>query len=249
MADDKKPAADNPYTQIHVVQSGDTLSKIYLGSIKKWNDPAIVALNPGVTLPATDIVVVHRSDGSGTTNAFTTYLSAVSTDWKSKVGAGKSVNWPTGVGAKGNDGVAGQVKQLPGAIGYVDLSVALTSNIPTAELKNAAGEYITPSTAAVTTAANTAVANWPADSRQGPIVNANAPGAYPIATFTYLLYYTTQTELAKAQAFISFYYWAQTDGVQYEESLGYAPIPDSVKAVAFDSLHTVTVNGTPVWPK
>ena len=149
----------------------DNVAGIYLGTIKKWNDPAIAANNAGVTLPDTDILVAHRSDGSGTTNAFTTYLDTVSPDWHSKVGKGKEVNWPTGVGAQGNDGVAGAVKQTPGAVGYVELNYATQTGLTSANLKNADGQFVPGSTDGVTAAAEAAVADFPADFRQAPIIN------------------------------------------------------------------------------
>jgi len=227
---------------------GPTLANIYLGTIKSWNDPAIAALNAGVTLPNTPIQVVHRSDGSGTTNAFTTYLSAVSPDWQSKVGAGKEVNWPTGIGAKGNDGVATAVKQNEGAIGYVELNYAQQSQLPMASLKNAAGNFVVPSTASVTAAAEAAVADVPADLRAKPIVNAAGDQAYPLAAYTYLLVYKDQADATKGQALVSYIAWALTDGQGMEEQLGYAPLPAAIQSKALAELHTITAGGSPIWP-
>jgi phosphate transport system substrate-binding protein len=221
---------------------------IYLGTITKWNDPAIAANNPGVTLPATDILVVHRSDGSGTTNAFTTYLDTVSPDWHSQVGKGKEVKWPTGIGAQGNDGVAGGVKQTEGAVGYVELNYATTAKLTSAKLKNADGNFVPGSTAGVTAAAEAAVDSFPADFRQAPIINGAGADTYPIASYTYILIYQDQKDLAKAQALVAFLQWALTEGQQTEESLGYAPLPAPVQQKAVDELHTVTVGGSPVWP-
>ena len=221
---------------------------IYLGTITKWNDPAIAANNAGVTLPATDILVVHRSDGSGTTNAFTTYLDTVSPDWHSQVGKGKEVKWPTGVGAQGNDGVAGGVKQTEGAVGYVELNYATTAKLTSAKLKNADGNFVPGSTAGVTAAAEAAVDSFPADFRLAPIINGAGADTYPIASYTYILIYQDQKDLAKAQALVAFLQWALTDGQQGEEGLGYAPLPAPVQQKALDELHTVTVGGAPVWP-
>jgi len=221
---------------------------IYLGTITKWNDPAIAANNPGVTLPATDILVVHRSDGSGTTNAFTTYLDTVSPDWHSQVGKGKEVKWPTGVGAQGNDGVASGVKQTEGAVGYVELNYATTAKLTSAKLKNADGNFVPGSTAGVTAAAEAAVDSFPADFRQAPIINGAGADTYPIASYTYILIYQDQKDLAKAQALVAFLQWALTEGQTTEQSLGYAPLPAPVQQKALDELHTVTVGGTPVWP-
>jgi len=221
---------------------------IYLGTIKKWNDPAIVANNSGATLPDKDILVAHRSDGSGTTNAFTTYLDTVSPDWHSKVGKGKEVNWPTGVGAQGNDGVAGSVKQTEGAIGYVELNYATTANLTSAKLKNADGQFVAGSTDGVTAAADAAAANFPADLRQAPIINGAGATTYPIASYTYLLAYLDQKNADKGKTFVSFAYWALTDGQATETSLGYAPLPAAVQQKALDALHTFTSGGSPIWP-
>jgi phosphate transport system substrate-binding protein len=221
---------------------------IYLGTITKWNDPAIAANNPGVNLPATDILVVHRSDGSGTTNAFTTYLDTVSPDWHSKVGKGKEVKWPTGIGAQGNDGVAGGVKQTPGAIGYVELSYATTAKLASAKLKNADGQYVPGSTAGVTAAAAAAVAAFPADFRQAPIINGAGAQTYPIASYTFLLVYKDQKDASKGQALVAFIQWALTEGQGTEESLGYAPLPAEIQAKALAELHSITSGGSPIWP-
>ena len=221
---------------------------IYLGTITKWNDPAIAANNAGVTLPATDILVVHRSDGSGTTNAFTTYLDTVSPDWHSQVGKGKEVKWPTGVGAQGNDGVAGAVKQSEAAVGYVELNYATTAKLTSAKLKNADGNFVPGSTAGVTAAAEAAVDSFPTDFRQAPIINGAGADTYPIASYTYILIYQDQKDLAKAQALVAFLQWALTEGQTTEQSLGYAPLPAPVQQKALDELHTLTVGGAPVWP-
>ncbi len=224
------------------------ISEIFLGKITKWNDPAIAANNAGVALPDTAIAVVHRSDGSGTTNAFTTYLDTVSPTWHAGPGAGKSVNWPVGIGASGNDGVSTAVKQTPGAIGYVDLSVAISSKLTSAYVKNADGQFVPGSTDGVTAAAEAAVSTFPADFRQAPIINGAGPTTYPIATYTYLLVYEDQADATKGQALVAFLFWALTDGQAAENPLGYAPLPQEVAQKALTQLHLVTTGGTPIWP-
>jgi phosphate transport system substrate-binding protein len=196
------------------------ISDIFLGKITKWNDPAIAANNAGVTRTDTAIAVVHLSDGSGTTNAVTTYLDTVSPTWHAGPGAGKSVNWPVGIGAQGNDGVSTAVKQTPGAVGYVDLSVAISSKLTSAYVKNADGQFVPGSTDGVTAAAEAAVSTFPADFRQAPIINGAGPTTYPIATYTYLLVYEDQADATKGQALVSFLYWALTDGQAAETALG-----------------------------
>jgi phosphate transport system substrate-binding protein len=224
------------------------VADIYLGNIKTWNDPKIAANNPGVTLPATPILVVHRSDGSGTTNAFTTYLSTVSPDWKAQVGAGKDVKWPIGTGAKGNDGVAAGVQQNEGGVGYVELNYASQAQIPSANLKNADGKFVPGTTAGVTAAAEAVAADFPADARQAPIINGAGPDTYPIASYTYLLVYQDQKDATKGQALVSLIAWMLTDGQSQEEAFGYAPLPAPVQQKALASLHTITTGGAPIWP-
>ena len=226
----------------------DTIAGLFAGTITNWNDPKIAALNSGATLPDLPVTVVHRSDGSGTTNAFTTYLDTVNADWHTNVGAGKEVQWPTGIGAQGNDGVAGGVKQTPGAVGYVELNYATQANIPSALVKNAAGKFVAGSTDGVTAAAESAVANFPADFRQAPIINGAGDATYPIASYTYLLIPVDWSDLNKAQAMVSFTNWALTDGQSAEATLGYAPLPAEIQQKAIDELHQVTSGGSPVWP-
>jgi phosphate transport system substrate-binding protein len=224
------------------------VASIFLGTIKTWNDPAIAADNPGATLPSTNIVVVHRSEGSGTTNAFTTYLDTVSPDWHTKVGKGKEVNWPTGIGAAGNDGVAGGVKQTEGAVGYVELNYATTAQLTSALLKNADGKFVAGSTAGVTAAAKAALASFPADFRQAPIINGAGPDTYPIASYTYVLVYKNHQDADKGKTIVAFLYWALTDGQGEEEALGYAPLPAEIQQKALDELHDITAGGSPIWP-
>jgi len=204
----------------------DTIAGIFLGQIKKWNDPKITALNLGVSLPDQEIVVVHRSDGSGTTYIWTDYLSKISPEWKTKVGTNTSVNWPTGIGGKGNEGVAGQIKQTPGALGYVELIYAVQNKMPYAEIKNAAGEFVKPTLESVTAAL--ATADIPDDFR---FSMTNAPGkdAYPIAGATWLLVYQQQKDAAKGKKLVEFLKWSVTDGEKMAKDLQYAPLPESVQ--------------------
>jgi len=210
---------------------GPTLAGIFLGTITKWNDAAISGQNPGVKLPDIDIVVVHRSDGSGTSFIFTDYLSQVSPDWKSKVGKGTAVSWPVGLGGKGNPGVAGQIKQTPGAIGYVELAYAHQNKLPFASMKNAAGTYIAPTVESVTAAL--AAATIPDDFRFS-MVNSAGPAAYPIAGATWLLVYADQKDHDKGQKLVQFLKWAFKDGQKMAASLDYAPLPPAVQTRVLD---------------
>jgi phosphate transport system substrate-binding protein len=205
----------------------DTIAGIFLGQIKKWNDPKITALNAGVNLPNQEIVVVHRSDGSGTTYIFTDYLSKVSPEWKQKVGTNTSVNWPAGIGGKGNEGVAGQIKQTPGALGYVELIYAIQNKMPYAEVKNAAGEFVKPSLESVTAAM--ATAQIPDDFR---FSMTNAPGkdSYPIAGTTWLLVYEQQKDVTKGKKVVEFLKWALTKGEGMAKELDYAPLSENLRA-------------------
>jgi phosphate transport system substrate-binding protein len=215
---------------------GQTLADIFLGTVAKWNDPAIAALNPGIKLPADDIVVVHRSDGSGTSFIFTDYLSDVSADWKQKVGKGVSVSWPVGLGGKGNAGVSGQVKQTPGSIGYVELAYAHQNKLPFANMKNAAGAFITPTVESVTAAL--ASATIPEDFRFS-MVNAPGEKAYPICGTTWLLVYADQKDHAKGEKLVQFLKWAYKDGEKLAAGLDYAPLPDSVVKRALDRVQAI----------
>jgi phosphate transport system substrate-binding protein len=205
---------------------GDTIAGIFLGQIKKWNDSKLTALNAGVKLPDQDIVVVHRSDGSGTTFIFTDYLSKISSEWKSKAGNNTSVNWPTGIGGKGNEGVSGQVKQTPGAIGYVELIYAIQNKLPYSDVKNSTGEFVKPTVDSVTAAL--ATAQIPDDFR---FSMTNAPGneAYPIAGATWLLVYRQQKDPAKGKKLVEFLKWSMTKGEGIAKTLDYAPLPENVQ--------------------
>jgi phosphate transport system substrate-binding protein len=214
----------------------DTIVNIFLGNITKWNDPKIAALNPGVDLPNLPVIVVHRSDGSGTSYIFTDYLSNISPVWADTVGKGTSVKWPTGLGGKGNEGVAGQVKQLSGAVGYVELIYAKQNNMPYADVKNAAGNFITPSIDSVTEAL--ATAKIPDDFRFS-MVNAPGDKAYPIAGTTWLLVYEQQKDAAKGKKLVEFVNWAATKGEALATSLDYAPLPDSVQQRVLERIKTI----------
>lgn len=205
---------------------GGVTAGIYLGNITKWNDPQIAALNPGASLPNQDIVIVHRSDGSGTTFIFTDYLSKVSSEWKSKVGNNTSVNWPAGIGGKGNEGVSGQVKQTEGAIGYVELIYAIQNKMPYASLKNADGKFVKPTLESITAAMRTA--QIPDDFRFS-MTNAEGPDAYPIAGATWLLVYEQQKDAAKGKKLVDFLKWALTKGEYMARQLDYAPLPDALR--------------------
>lgn len=222
--------------------TGPVLADIFLGKITKWDDSRIAALNPGVKLPASNILVVHRSDGSGTTYIFSDYLSAVSPAWKSAPGKGKELAWPTGLGAKGNEGVAGQVKQMPGAIGYVELAYAKQNNLAYASIQNAAGSFVAPTIESVTAAAAGAAGNLPPDTDYRiSIVNAPGADAYPISSFTYLLVYANQHDAKKGAALIGFMKWYLREGEKSAASLDYAPLPPSIVAQLEQRIGTISV--------
>jgi phosphate transport system substrate-binding protein len=220
----------------------ESIVSIYLGKITMWNDKRIAATNPGVELPSAPILAVHRSDGSGTTNIFVTYLSAVSAEWKELVGANTSVSWPVGIGGKGNEGVAGLVRQTPGAIGYVELAYARQNKFAVAHIRNASGNFVEPTLASTTAAAEGASARLAKDVRT-PIVNSPAPNAYPISGLTFLLVYQDQKNPVKAKALADFIRWSMTDGQQVAESLDYAKLPAAVVKVNEATLLTLTASG------
>ena len=207
--------------------TAEALAGVFLGTVKKWNDPEIAKANSGVKLPDNDILVVHRSDGSGTTFIWTDFLSKASADWKQKVGSGTSVNWPVGLGAKGNEGVAGLVKQTPNAFGYVELIYAVQNNMPYGKVRNAAGTFIKASLATVTAAAAGAAKSMPEDFRVS-ITNAPGKEAYPISSFTWLLIPDRISDGAKKKAIITFLQWMLGPGQGMTEALSYAPLPKSV---------------------
>lgn len=222
--------------------SPEVLADIFLGKIRKWNDPKIVADNSGVLLPGNDITVVHRSDGSGTSAVFTDYLSKVSPEWKEKVGSGTSPSWPTGIGGKGNEGVTGQVKNTPNTIGYVELAYAVQNKLPVAQVKNSSGNYITPSIDAVTAAASASAANTPEDLRVS-ITNATGPQAYPISSYTYILVYKNQKDAGKGKALVDFLWWGIHEGEGFAKELQYAPLPDDIVKRAEAKINSITANG------
>ncbi|MEK7703860.1 MAG: phosphate ABC transporter substrate-binding protein PstS [Myxococcota bacterium] len=219
--------ANLPGVSTPVRLDGEALVGIYLGTLTQWNDPSLAALNPTITLPAQPIAVVHRSDGSGTTAVFTDYLARVSTPWRDKVGRGKSIAWPTGLGAKGNEGVMGLVKTTSFSIGYVELAYAVQSGLPILEIENQAGRFVAPTIESISAAAAGTVASMPADFRVS-IVDAPGEGAYPIAAFTYLLVYADAPDARRAQALATFLHWALGEGQQYAAALHYAPLPAPV---------------------
>jgi phosphate transport system substrate-binding protein len=203
------------------------LAGIYLGTITKWNDPEIAKANSGVNLPASDIVVVHRADGSGTSYIFTDFLSKVSDDWKNKVGKGTSVQWPVGLGGKGNEGVSGLVKQTPGSVGYVELIYAVQNGITFGKVQNASGKFVKADLAGVTAAAAAAAKDMPADFRVS-ITNEPGPTVYPISSFTWLLIPAQISDATKRDAIKGFLKWMLTDGQGYNEGLAYARLPKPV---------------------
>jgi phosphate transport system substrate-binding protein len=221
--------------------SGPVIADMYLGKITKWDDPAIVALNPGAALPKDlSILVGYRSDGSGTTAVFSDYLSKVSGEWKQKVGQGTSLQWPTGLGGKGNEGVTGLIKQTPGALGYVELAYASSNGLPFAQLKNKAGSYVTPSPKTVTAAAEAASRSMPKDFRTS-ITDSDGKESYPISSFTYLLVYQSMPG-AKGVEFVKFLNWAMVEGQKMAEPLTYAPLPQALTALVKAKIKEIKTN-------
>jgi len=216
----------------------EALAGIFLGKITKWNDPVIADANKGVKLPAEDIVVVHRADGSGTSYCWTDYLSKVSEEWKNKVGKGTSVNWPVGLGGKGNEGVTGTVKNTPNSVGYVELIYAESNKIPYGNVKNAAGSFVKASLEAVSAAAAGAAKEMPEDFRVS-ITNAPGKASYPISTFTWLLIPEKFSDAAKRDAIKGFLKWALSDGQNFAESLSYAKLPKEVVSKELKAINKV----------
>jgi phosphate transport system substrate-binding protein len=226
--------------------TSDVVADIYLGKIKKWNDPRLTAVNPGAQLPDLAISVAHRSDGSGTTNIFSDYLCKVSPEWKQKVGMGTSLNWPVGLGGKGNPGVAGLIKQVPGSIGYVELIYTLQNNMPAAALKNRAGKFIEPTLKSTSLAANTKLP----ENMNISLTDTDAADGYPITGFTYLIFYKEQNyggrTLEKAEALARLVQWVITGGQKFAEPLHYAPLSKDALGKAEKLVHSMTYNGKPV---
>ncbi|HEX4037199.1 MAG TPA: phosphate ABC transporter substrate-binding protein PstS [Acidobacteriaceae bacterium] len=227
--------------------SADALAGLFLGTIKTWKDPLLAKDNPGVKLPSTPVIISHRSDGSGTTGIFTTYLSAISPDWKQKIGAGTAVSWPTGIGGKGSEGVTGNIRNSAGAIGYVELTYAQQNNLPTALIENQAQQFVAP-TAAGTTADIAAFAAQLAQDPRQPIVNppATAPEAYPISGLTFLIIPKDGPDTAKRTALKQFIQYIISDGQAAAGALNYAPLPDSVKQYDQQQLQQLTAAGQPI---
>ena len=225
--------------------SSEAVADIFLGKIKKWNDPLIKQDNPGITLPAADITVVHRAEASGTSFVFTDYLSKVSPEWKEKAGADKSPKWPVGQGGKGNEGVTGQIKQQPNTIGYVELAYAVQNKLPAALIKNASGKFVEASIAAVTAAAASASAQTPDDLRVS-ITNSAGENAYPISSYTYILAYKDQKDAVKGKALVDFLWWCIHDGQQFAEGLQYAPLPKEIVTRAEAKISSITSGGKPL---
>lgn len=225
--------------------TGDAIADIFAGKITKWNDAQIVAQNRGVALPNSDILVVHRSDGSGTTYIFSDYLTSVSPSWSSSLGKGKEIKWPVGLGGKGNEGVAGQVKQTPGSIGYVELAYAKQNQLPYANVRNAAGLYIAPSIASVTAAAASMKLPKNTDYRVS-IVNAPGKDSYPISSMTWILVYQNQPDRVKGAKLVDFLRWAYNNGEKAAASLDYAPLPTAMVAQLKTRVKTIRVADTRV---
>lgn len=219
----------------------EIIADIFSGRIVKWNDAMIAAANPGIALPPRDLVVVHRSDGSGTSYIFTDYLSKISQNWRDKVGKGTAVSWPVGLGGKGNEGVTGLVKQTPFSIGYVELIYALSNDLPYASVKNKSGEFVKPSLESVTGAAAGVAADMPEDFRVS-ITDAPGPAAYPISGMTWLLVYEKQKDAEKGQKLVAFLGWMLRDGQKQASDLHYAPLPPAVATKALASLAKITTS-------
>jgi len=232
------PVYNVPEISAELKFTGPVIADIFLGKITKWNDAAIRATNPGVNLPNAEITVVHRSDGSGTSYIWCDYLSKVSPEYRKTVGVATSVNWPAGVGAKGNEGVAGLVKQTPGSIGYVELIYALQNKISYGAVQNLAGEWVRASTETVSNAASAAAKSMPKDFRVS-ITNAPGHNVYPISSFTWLLLQESSKDVVRSKTMVDFVRWAITDGQQYAPQLGYAPLPKEVVALEMEALKKV----------
>lgn len=223
--------------------SGDVLADVFQGKITKWNDPRIAAQNEGASLPDRSIAVVHRSDGSGTSAIFTEYLGRVSPEWASAVGSGKSVRWPTGLGAKGNEGVTGQIKTTPGAIGYTELAYARQNGLSIASLRNRAGEFVTPEISAISKAAESAELS---EELHASLTDASGSGVYPIAAYTYLLVHGDAQDPVKGEALARFLWWAIHDGQRFAADLDYAPLPAQVVARIEERLRSLKAAGKPL---
>lgn len=226
--------------------SGETVANIYLGKIKRWNDPAIVKDNPGVSLPDADIMVAARADGSGTSAVFTDFLSKVSPEWKQSVGSGTNPNWPAGQRAKGNEGVTALVKQNPNSIGYVEQIYAEQQKLPVASIRNAAGNFVKPTLDSISAAAAAAMPQTPEDMRVSVTYPEGSAEAYPISSYTYVLIYKDQKDAVKGKAVVDFLWWALHDGTQHAKDLSFAPLPAEALSRAEQKLNSITANGKPL---
>ena len=232
-----------PGINISLNLTPDVIADIFLGKITNWNDSRISSINKGIAIPSLPILIAHRADGSGTTNIFTNYLSKVSADWKAKVGSGGAVNWPTGLGGKGNEGVAGLIKQTPGGIGYIELAYAIQNKMPYAKVKNKSGNYILPDIASTSAAGNVKL---PADSKIF-ITDTDAPDGYPISGFTWALIYKDQSYNGRsedrAKKLLQLLWWEIHDGQQYTSALNYAPLSKQALSVAENNIKSATFGG------
>lgn len=235
------PVYNIPEVTAELKFTGALLADIFLGKVTAWNDPAIQKLNEGVSLPPTNITVVHRSDGSGTTYIWADYLAKVSPEWKRRVGVATSVDWPVGVGGEGNVGVAGLVRQTPGSIGYVELIYALQNKLSYGSVQNLAGEFVRANEQSVTAAAAIAVGKMPADFRVS-ITNAEGQGVYPISSFTWLLLYENPRDKNQSKAMVEFIRWALTDGQKFAAELGYASLPPEIVKLVMTALNSIRVS-------
>jgi phosphate transport system substrate-binding protein len=240
------PTYNLPGVTTQLKFNGDTLAQIYLGAVKRWNDPKIAATNPGVSLPDQAITPVERSDGSGTTYVWTDYLSKVSPEWKQKVGFANSVNFPTGVGGKGNEGVAGVVKQTPNSIGYVELIYAIQNKLAYGQVQNAKGAFINASLESVSKAASGVTL---APDLRVSITKSDNAEAYPISSFTWTLTYVEVSDKAKALAIARYFWWSTHEGQIFAKDLGYAPLPAEIVTKAEEKIRGITSGGQPVLPK
>ncbi len=242
------PSYNLPGLAAAVKFTPEVLADIFLGKITKWNDARLASANPGVALPNQDIIVVHRSDGSGTTYVWVDYLTKVSAEWAQKVGRGTSVNWPVGLGGRGNEGVAATVRQTPGAIGYVELGYALINKMAVGEVRNRVGNWITPSLESVTAAAAGAMSDMGPDTDfRVSITNPAGPQAFPISSLTWLLVRKDYPDPAKARELVKFVWWSVTDGQAQAARLGYAPLPQELRPWILARLKTISAGGRPVW--
>ena len=232
------PTYNVPGVTVELNFTPEVLAGIFLGKITKWNDPELAKANSGVSLPGNDIIVVHRSDGSGTTYIWTDYLSKVSDDWKTHVGRNTSVNWPVGLGGKGNEGVSGLVKQTPNSLGYVELIYAIQNHMPYGRVRNASGKFVKADLASVTAAAASVSGEMPADFRVS-ITNASGKNAYPISSFTWLLIPNKIDDQRKKQTLTNFLRWMMTDGQKFCEALAYAPLPKAVVAKEMEAISRI----------